>query len=401
MSDPVRGEAGQMVVLVALTLTATLFAVGLAVDVGRLFDVRRSAQAAADAAALAAAAVLYGGGSTASANSAAVSDATLNGFTNGSNGTTVAVAIPPTTGARAGDTRYAEVTITRQITTLLLPTQITSVRARAVGGVAPLDMKYAVIALDSGATNGALSLSANGSLTITGAGVMVNSSSASSATSSGTVSIPSGMSTDVVGGVGGTWPSTRTGRPVLPDPLANFTKPDTSGMTDRGNPSCCALLPGVYTGTVTGNNAWTLTSGTYVFKGAGISLAGNSSLTGSEVFIFITSSSYPNTGGTCGSFSITGSNATTLTAPASGTYDGMLLYQDPVCAGAISIGGNGAITATGTIYAPSATVVGNGNNAAIAVTQIVADEVHIGNADLTLAYSAANAASPRVPALEE
>lgn len=391
-----------MVVLVALTLTATLFAVGLAVDAGRLFDARRSAQAAADAGALAAAAVLYSGGSTASANSAAVSDATLNGFTNGSNSTTVAVSVPPTTGARAGDSRYAEVTITRQITTLLLPTQITSVRARAVGGVAPLDMQYAVIALDSGATNGALSVSANGSLTITGAGVMVNSSSSTGAdNNSGTVSIPSGMSTDVVGGVGGTWPSVRTGRPVLPDPLANFTKPDTSGMTDRGNPSCCTLLPGVYTGTVTGNNAWTLTSGTYVFKGAGISLAGNSSLTGTEVFIFITNSSYPNSGGTCGSLSITGNNATTLTAPTSGTYDGMLLYQDPVCTAAISIGGNGAITATGTIYAPSATVVGNGNNAAIAVTQIVADEVHAGNADITLAYSAGNAASPRIPSLEE
>lgn len=391
-----------MVVLVALSLTAILFGVGLAVDVGRLFDARRSAQAAADAAALAAAAVLYSGGSTSSASAAAVTDATANGFTTGSGSVTVAVSIPPTTGTRAGDSRYAEVTITRQLATLLLPSTITSVRARAVGGIAPLDLQYAIVALDSGSTSGALSVASNGSVTVSGAGIMVNSSSASGAdNNNGTVVIPSGMRTDVVGGTDGTWPSARTGRPVLPDPLANFAEPDTSGMITYGDPSCCALLPGVYTGTLGGNNAWTLGSGTYVFKGGGVSLSGNSSLSGTGVFIFLTNASYPSSGGSCATFSITGNNATTLTAPTSGTYAGMLLYQDSACSGDITIGGNGAITATGTIYAPSATVVGNGNNAQIAVTQIVADEVDVGNADITLAYSASSAATPRVPSLEE
>lgn len=391
-----------MIVLVALTMSATLFAIGLAVDAGRLFDTRRSAQAAADAAALAAAAVLYGGGSTATASAAATADATANGFTDGVASTTVTVSIPPTSGARSGDSRYAEVTITRQLATLLLPSQTTNVRARSVGGIAPLDLKYAVVALDGGSTNGALGVASNGSVTITGAGIMVNSSSTSAAdNNSGTVSIPSGMHTDVVGGTDGTWPSARTGRPVLPDPLAGFPEPDTSGMITYGDPSCCTLQPGVYTGTVSGNNAWTLTSGTYVFKGGGISLSGNSSLAGTAVFIFLTNANHPAAGGACASFSITGNNATTLSAPMSGTYGGMLLYQDSGCTGDITIGGNGAITATGTIYAPSATVVGNGNNAAIAVTQIVADEIDVGNADITLAYAAANAATPRVPSLEE
>ncbi len=389
-----------MLVIVALAMTAVLLGIGLIVDAGRLFDARRSAQTAADVAALAAAAVLYGGGTASAATAAAVSDASANGFTSGGS-TTVTATSPPSSGARAGDARYAEVTITRQIATILLPAQTTNVRARAVGGIAPIDLGYAVISLDSAATSGALSVSANGSLALSGGGIMVNSSHAQAAGNSGTVTIPASAKTDVVGGVSGTWPSTRTGRPVLPDPLSGFTKPDTSGLINYGAPACCSLLPGVYTGNISSNNAWVLTAGTYVFKGAGIDLSGNSSLTGTGVFIYLANANYPSAGGSCGSFRLTGNNASALSAPTTGTHAGMLLYQDPSCSGDVTVGGNGSITATGTIYAPSATVKGNGNNAAVAVTQIVAKRIDAQNADLTLAYSAASAATPRVPSLEE
>ena len=73
-------EEGQAIVVVAITMLAMLFGVGLAVDSGQLFNGRRTAQEAADAAAFAGATVLYQGGTVDQATSAATSDAALNGY---------------------------------------------------------------------------------------------------------------------------------------------------------------------------------------------------------------------------------------------------------------------------------------------------------------------------------
>ena len=389
-------------VVLALAMTAMLFAVGLAIDSGQLFVARRTAQAAADAGAFAGAERLYAGGTAAQAISDATADTARNGFTAGGT-TTVTVNSPPTEGAYAGNAGYVEVRITTQVRTNLLPAQITNIAARGVAGVAPVNLGYAIMSLDQGSTLRALNVRAQGSLAITGGGVMVNSSHAEAARSTGTVTMSSGFNTDVVGQTSGIWPNQRTGRPVSPDPYSSFPKPSTSGLTDYGNPVCCALSPGIYTGSLSGNNDWTMAAGIYIFKGAGVNLAGNSSLNGSGVFIFLTTSNYPSTGGTCPTttFKLTGNNASSLTPPASGTYKGMLIYQDPACTGDLDIGGNGAITTTGTIYAPTATVVGNGNNASVALSQIVAKRVDAGNADFSIAYSTAATAAPRVPALSE
>ena len=101
-----RGEGGQAIVLVAIFMLGMLFAVGLAIDTGQLFNGRRTAQEAADAAAFAGAVVLYQHGSAEQASSAATADATLNGYSTDvpTSGTTVTVARrrPP---ARSAGTR--------------------------------------------------------------------------------------------------------------------------------------------------------------------------------------------------------------------------------------------------------------------------------------------------------
>jgi len=212
-----------------------------------------------------------------------------------------------------------------------------------------------------------------------------------------------GFTTDVVGSAFGIWPSPRTGQAIAPDPYSSFPKPPTDALADQGSPVCCSLSPGIYTGSLGGNNDWTLSAGIYIFKGAGVNLAGNSSLNGSGVFLFFTTSNYPSAGGSCGNptMRLTGNNASALTPPTSGPYQGMLMYQDPACTGDLTIGGNGAITTTGTIYAPAATVVGNGTNSVVAASQIVARRIDAGNADFTISYSTAATARPRVPALSE
>lgn len=411
------GEHGQAVVLIAMTMTGLLLATGLAIDTGRLFVARRDAQAAADAAAWAGAVAIRNGSTSANVIAAATADATENGYTNGGD-VTVTVSHPPTGGTYVGNSLYIEVKITLQVRTTLMPATVSTVNARAVGGAAPVDQGYAVIALDTASTPGVVSTSNQGTIAVNNGGIMINSSSTTAGDNDGIVSISPAppYGTDVVGGVSGTWPNVRTGAQPLPDPYANFPKPDVTGMTVR-SATCCALQPGQYSEDIDDNADWTMAPGIYVLKGAGINLEGNSSsLNGTGITIFITTSTYPVSGGTCADHAgktvkLNGGNATSISAPtdstgtwfanSASTYKGMLVYQDPACTGEISVGGGAAITGVGTIYAPSASVVGNGNGSDIAVTQVVAKKVDSQNADFTFNYSNGSTAQPRIPALSE
>jgi len=415
--DP-RGEGGQAIVLVAISMLGMLFAVGLAIDAGQLFSGRRSAQEAADAGAFAGAVTLHQGGTTAQATSAATSDASLNGYAANvpTSGTTVTVNIPPTSGAFSGNASYVEVVIVSPVRTSLVPQQatITSVRARAVAGNIPMNSGYAVMALDQTCTSGTLSVSSNGELEVEGGGIMVNSCSSSGASNSGTVTLESsGNYVDIAGsGASGTWPSLRTGRSVAPDPFAGLAKPSTNGLSSY-SPACSPTInqPGIYTSSFSSNCDYVFAPGTYILKDGGISLAGNSSMcTGTScstvtaaggVFFYLTYANYPATGGSCATFSLHGNNVTTLSAPTSGTYAGMLFWQDTACTATFSIGGNGAIGATGTIYVPGATVQGNGNNAEVEVNQIVAKRVDTQNAEFEIAYAGSLTYQGTIPALVE
>ena len=412
-----RDQRGQAIILIAVFMSAMVMIVGLAIDTGQLFIARRSQQEAADAAAFAGAVVLYQGGTTGTlgtAVAAAKDDATLNGYTNGVNGVTVTVSNPPASGSFSGNIAYVQVTITAPIRTSLLP-GTTDVTARGVAGNAPLNLGYAVMAIDQACTSGAAALSSNGSMLITGGGIMINSCSTTAGTNSGTVSLtPAGTyNVDVVGNVSGTWPDLRTGRVVQPDPFAGYAKPSTTGLTTYA-PACPPTInqPGIYTAVFGSNCDYVLAPGNYIFKGGGINLQGNSSLcTGvtcgtptaaGGVFLFFTSSTYTATGGTCSQMKLEGNNATTLSPPLTGTYAGMLMMFDSNCPSmSIAIGGNGNISSTGTIYAPTQTISGNGNNAVVGVSQIVAKKFDTQNADFTITYSTATTAQPTVPALTE
>ncbi|MBI3521788.1 MAG: hypothetical protein HY071_01655 [Chloroflexi bacterium] len=411
-------EDGQAIVMVAIFMLAMLFAVGLAIDSGQLFVAKRTQQEAADAAAFAGAVALYQGATTGSAGTAvaaAVADATLNGYTTGGT-TTVTVNNPPTSGTFSGNSAYVEVTITTSVRTSLVPQEsgLTTVRARGVAGNAPLNLGYAVIAVDQNCDSGTATLSSNGSLLITGGGIMINSCSATAGDNNGTVTLsPAGTyHTDVVGNATGSWPDLRTGRTVQPDPFAGYPKPSTTGLPTY-SPACSPAInqPGIYTSTFNSNCDYVLAPGNYIFKGGGISLGGNSSLCNGAtcitpsaaggVFLFLTQSTYPATGGSCATLALNGNNTTTLTPPTSGTYMGMLIMYDSNCSGTLSIGGNGSITTTGTIYAPNGTIAGNGNNSAVSASQIIAKKIDTQNADFTISYSTATTAQPTVPALTE
>src|SRR5438874_13601865 len=115
-----RRRGGNVAVVFALCLIMITGFVALSLDGGMVLDSRRKAQSAADAAALAAADDLYKKWFTnygaddinQSAAKAAKAAATAGGFTNGVNGCTVEVYVPPLTGPFAGTAGHAEVIIT-------------------------------------------------------------------------------------------------------------------------------------------------------------------------------------------------------------------------------------------------------------------------------------------------
>src|SRR5262249_39465822 len=149
---------GLVVVLVALSLTAMISIIAIALDGSLLMDQRRGVQAAADAAALAAAIDLYknyaaNGGldpnGTAKASGRSV--AAANGYTNDGTNSTVTINIPPASGNFAGKAGYAEAIVQfnqqRSFSRIFGTGRISiSARAVAAGLLKPLDK--GVIVLD-------------------------------------------------------------------------------------------------------------------------------------------------------------------------------------------------------------------------------------------------------------
>lgn len=417
-------EGGQALVLIAITLLGMLMAVGLAIDSGQLFVARRTAQEAADAGAYAGAVYIYQQGENppsaatqAAAAAAATYDVQRNGFSGDcANGSPTKVCV--TVGTYQSDPHYVEVTIETQVRTSLVPAQsgLTTVRVRAVAGAVPLNNGYALMSLNRNNTDRALDVEANGRVTVTGAGILVNSTSPTGAYDVCSSTCPNVSSTGPIN-VAGNWsgsgwsPTPASGTTQQPDPFAGYAKPSTTGLpvyTTLPTPvnGAVTLNPGVYKVAISyaGSTDVTLTTGTYIIE-AGMNGAGNLDFQSGAggVFIFNTLMNYPNpgVGDTCGGVRLTGNSETSLSPLASGPYANLLFYQDPACTQTFTIAGNGILTAHGTIYAPKAQVVLNGNNATLDGSQVVADTISVQSGNVTINFSTGSTAQPILPRLAQ
>ena len=121
------------------------------------------------------------------------------------------------------------------------------------------------------------------------------------------------------------------------------------------------------------------------------------------MFFFFTNSNYPATTGSCASqpVKVEGGVNTTLMAPTTGTYKGMLIWQDSICTQSLDFGGGGGISTTGSIYAPNASVEGNGSNSTVNLSQVVSKHVDTQNAHFTITYDAGLTYQPIQPSLVE
>jgi hypothetical protein len=115
--------------------------------------------------------------------------------------------------------------------------------------------------------------------------------------------------------------------------------------------------------TTTGSGALALGSGLYTI-GGDLSLTGSGALTGSSVTFY-----------TLGGDTLTGSGNMNLTAPTSGTYSGVLVYQPLSDTAAMSITGSGGDKIQGILYAPGAPLTLTGSGSLNVSLDIIVDTI--------------------------
>ena len=380
-ADARGSEAGQAIVVVALALVVILAILGLAVDMGYLRYTKRQLQTAADAAAMAGAAELpYG-----DVASAAQADSASNGFTNGTNGVTVTVNNPPLSGQHIGNSAYVETIVAKNTQTFFAKAfgvKTVSLQARAVAHLG--GGQNCIFALDPSAS-GALSVDAFASIS-SQCGIVVESTSGS-ALSCSLLSSITAPSIGIVGGVQnflcGITPNPVTGiaTPNPTDPLAYLAKPSvgsctfssqqnyTSSNSPPSKPS--TLNPGVYCGgiNIQPGASVVFNPGIYILTSSsgknptggltidiGTNVTTNTSTSPNGVMFY----NYGPVGAITFNFtSFASGDQVNLSAPTTGTYSGMLFFQDPGNTNAAQIIGSSSYNTSleGSYYFPKASVV--------------------------------------------
>ncbi len=382
-----RDESGQTVILVALGLTCILGFVGMATDVGVLLHAKRDLQIAADAAAIAGAKEQTFSTLTSDIQAAGKAASAKNGVTDGSNGT-VTINPKPLHGPNAGKAGYVEAIVTQTQPTFF--TQVLSigsmpVAARAVAFNGANTGTGCLNALNPTASD---TIHLQGSFTVDapGCSVLDDSKSSSALDFTGAGGTLAAGYVGVVGGAtghtGDSSPAPVTGIYPFSDPLAaKVTPPTYSGCAaaPSGNTWGPATAGGTvcYSGSISIKNNVTMNPGVYVFTG-NLDLGGNGSLTGTGVTLYIPAGGSLGGGGN-------GNTTLNLTAPTSGPYNGILIYQDASNTNTISFNGTPVVNMTGIVYAPSAELDLSGNTSMTLTSDLIVGSLYDkGNASITI-----------------
>jgi hypothetical protein len=384
---------------------------GLGVDMGVLRYEKRIQQTAADAAAIAGANNLGLGGVTVGAQNASAT----NSFTDSGSGQvsdcgssaavgTICVQVnnPPQSGPHSANASYVEVLVAKvQPTYFMKVFGVTreTVTARAVAtnvrGGGPTSGNGCVYTL--GAPTKKLSgVSASGSVDLNAPTCGIIDDGNLDASGGAQLSIIAGS----IGVSGDYNPPGSPNATVSPTPVSGVaatgnpvsTSPPCSGSSCVGQNikitagscsgagctgvSCsggtCTISAGTYGSvSIDNNQAVNFSPGTFVVDGSFTVNAGS----------VLCNSVNSNCGGMPGSanagvtFYITGNGAVSingnatiqLTAPNSGTYEGILFYQDPNDTNAASLSGNNTTFYQGALYFPSANLIFGGNNSTTGV----------------------------------
>jgi hypothetical protein len=408
-----HSEAGQALVVVALMLVVLVSVMGLAIDMGYFRYMKRQLQTAADAGAVAGALEINScGGSPGCGNlvDAAQKASAENGFTDGTNSVTVTVNNPPTTAGdpHSGDGKYVEVIVSQPEPTHfsnIFGVASTTLTARGEARMTSGNCVYTVhdssdlvVDIDLHFQCGIVAEGdidcSGGSITAPRIGIGTSAS-----LSPGCPTNPSPV---------------HIATPTPRDPLAYLPKPSV--------PACGTSTTNPYTGSPgpldLKSSSFTLNPGNYC-GGIVVELGANVTFTGSTTDAYVLTSTSGSNGGltvNVNAGTLTGSNVmfynsgpqgsinfqggtVNLAAPTSGTYQGVLFFQDANTAGAtFGAGIASGSSLTGAFYFPNADdlsfAVDLGANAAYTI--LVANKISFNAGSFTIKndYSSLTNGSP-------
>jgi hypothetical protein len=412
-------ESGITLFIVAISMSFLLGIMAFAMDLGVLFHDRRNAQTAADAAAIAAAGDLSYGATVAEAAGQAA--AKQNGFTNGSNGVTVTINTPVTDDSNAAfnNASHVEAIVELSDSTPFMNAFMhlfnssstftgMTVGARAVAENGASSAEQCVLTLNpTGAGNpnaaGAdIYFSGAASITSPDCGFEDDSNASNALYMNGAFSMDL-QSVGVVGGDSITGAVSWTGAtPTLDqasysDPLNYLDEDEPSVPSTSSCPTLnysgagtYTITAGCYNGiTISGSSIVTFSGGNYTIntltiEGAsnvtfdaglytitnsagtantGLNITGSSIVNGTGVTFYLTDGA--------GVDLTTGAYNVTLSAPTSGTWNGILFFENPADTAQFNVSGAAVLNWQGIVYLPSANVDWTGATSGTLYTDFV------------------------------
>lgn len=419
MTQKRRGSRGQAAIMISLSLVTLVGMLGLLVDMGFGYFTKQrclmAAQSAAIAGAMAAKSLTMscGTGSTvvpcqaATACSASLTTPTTNpvtaaclyaqqnGFVNGANSGKVSVKVAANLSSAVASpvsgispTYWIQVTVSQQIpqtfSAILGKTLATAAAESTSGyfaGSSGGGCIYVLSPSGSGLTN-------SGNVGITsGCGIYIDSSSSSAILFSGspTITTTNGSKTNVVGGILKSGspvisPAAITGASYAPDPFLGILGAPSGvfSVTPPATGSCQSSVvlsgsgsytinPGTYCSSITmsGSVALTMNPGNYVLEG-GITMSGSTSISGTGVLLYVPS----------GGITLSGTGGITISAPTSGTYQGIALWQPYSNTSSDTLSGGTTQNINGVVYLPAASLTysggsGTGTNTTLVCSKMV------------------------------
>lgn len=370
----IRDQSGNALMVGAATLPLIVGAAAIAVDTAQVTVARRQLQRTADSAALAGAYALAQGQPVATSvnhDLAFNNDMPLNG--------SPIIQNAPSVGPYAGNNRAVRVVLAHQRAVPFMSffrgeTMDVSVEATAA---IVFTGQYCMISLEDDNVTG---ISFGGNTTVNlGCGVVSNSTSSSAVSAGGSATVVASPIA-AVGGVPASG-AYATGTTLLPraspqaDPysaLPEPTLPPSSScrpqLTVQPNDpvrqiaTSEAASPGVYCFRgMDIKGSLNLLPGTYYIDGGTLSFGSQAVVNGTGVTFILTSRTATTNPSSIATVNMNGGAQVNLTSPTSGTYKGVLMYQDRrALYGSNTINGNSSSSFEGGFYFPSQQLTFNG-----------------------------------------
>lgn len=298
--------------------------------------------------------------------------ATRNGLQTGTD--TLTINIPPISGPFTGNDLAIETIVTRPLPVFLsfLVTEGDKTAAsRAV--VTNITTDLACVFALNDVQDGTITLNGN-SVVRLNCGVFSNSEGEFGIEENGTPCLWA-TTIEVVGGASPGCYNDAAGMAMEPtegashraDPLSNLPEPEVGGCDFTSQVSFSGqnggtLNPGVYCGGLSINTSQPVTfnPGTYIFNSGNISINGNANVSGAGVTIF-----FADAGASTTRITVNGGANVDLSAPTSGTYQGILFFESRDAPGGTQRFNGGAdMDLEGILYTPNSHMEFAGTNQA-------------------------------------